>query len=295
VNGALLVDKPVGVTSFDVVAVVRRALGIKSVGHTGTLDPFATGLLVVMTGKATRLSRFLDVFEKEYEATIRLGEGSSTDDSTGELTPRTSDPGLRTEDVQQALESFIGTQSQMPPDYSAKKIDGQRAYARARKGEEVVLKPVDVTINWGKVRSFEWPDVKIEVSVSTGTYVRALARDLGTKLGVPAHCAELRRVRIGVFKVADAQTLETLQGAEGGAPRPAGSSGAELKMLTMLQLVPHLPKQVLDDAGLAHIKHGRRVLTTEVKGPIALVHAGELIAIAEVDDGTLQPIVVLAE
>jgi tRNA pseudouridine55 synthase len=280
-NGALLVDKPAGVTSFDVVAVVRRALGIKSVGHTGTLDPFATGLLVVMTGKATRLSRFLDVFEKEYEATIRLGEGSSTDDSTGELTPRTSDPGLRTEDVQKALESFIGTQSQMPPDFSAKKIDGQRAYARARKGEEIVLKPVDVTINWGKLRSFEWPDARIEVSDSTGTYVRALARDLGTKLGMPAHCAELRRTRIGVFKVADAQTLETLQ------------QGQVTGKLSMLELVPHLRKQILDDAGLAHIKHGRPVPTTETKGPIALVHAGELIAIAEVDDGVAQPAVVL--
>jgi len=288
VNGALLVDKPAGVTSFDVVAIVRRVLGIKSVGHTGTLDPFATGLLVVLTGKATRLSRFLDVFEKEYEATIRLGQGSDTDDSTGVLTaPSAISHPPSAADVETALKSFLGTNRQMPPAYSAKKIDGQRAYARARKGEEVVLKPVDVTINWSKVRSFEWPDLRIEVSVSTGTYVRALARDLGQKLGVPAHCAELRRTRIGEFKVAGAQTLEMIQG--GSADGRMGGA------LTMLQLVPHLPKQVLDDAGLAHIKHGRRVPTTEAQGPIALVHAGELIAIADVDDGVALPIVVLAE
>lgn len=285
-NGALLVDKPAGVTSFDVVAIVRRALGIKSVGHTGTLDPFATGLLVVLTGKATRLSRFLDVFEKEYAATVRFGQSSSTDDPEGVLTPALPGPPpreLEPVEVAAALDGFTRRYAQVPPDYSAKKIDGQRAYARARKGEEVVLKAVDVTINWGKLRSFEWPDARIDVSVSTGTYVRALARDLGEKLGVPAHCAELRRTRIGEFEVADAQTLEALQ------------QGQVTGRLSMLELVPHLPKQLLDDVALAHVRHGRRVPTTETKGPIALVHAGELIAIAEVDDGLLQPTVVLAE
>ncbi len=287
INGALLVDKPAGVTSFDVVAIVRRALGIKSVGHTGTLDPFATGLLVVLTGKATRLARFLDGMPKVYSATVRLGQGSDTDDSTGVLGTRTSHSALRTEDVAAALASFRGTQQQMPPVYSAKKIDGQRAYARARKGEAVVLQAVEVTIHSVELLRYEWPDAEVRVSVSSGTYIRSLARDLGTKLGVPAHCAALRREKIGEFKVTDAQTLETLQGA--GAQ---GRSGAGL---SMLQLVTHLPMQVLDDEELARIKHGRQVLTTERTGPIALVHVGELIAVAEVVDGMAQPVVVVTE
>ena len=286
-NGALLVDKPAGVTSFDVVAIVRRALGIKSVGHTGTLDPFATGLLVVLTGKATRLARFLDGMPKVYSATVRLGQGSDTDDSTGILGSRVAGRGSSEAEVREALASFVGTQSQMPPAYSAKKIDGQRAYARARKGEAVVLQAVAVTIHSAQLVRYEWPDAEIRVSVSSGTYIRSLARDLGGKLGVPAHCAALRREAIGGFTVTDARTLETFQGAAAQGRSDAG--------LSMLQLVTHLPMQVLDDEELARIKHGRQVPTTEMSGPIALVHAGELVAVAEVVEGMAQPTVVVVE
>jgi tRNA pseudouridine55 synthase len=179
VNGALLVDKPAGVTSHDVVAIVRRVLGQKSVGHTGTLDPFATGLLVVLLGKATRLARFLDGMPKVYSATVRFGQSSDTDDSTGVLRSQVAGRESSEAEVRSALASFVGTQQQMPPAFSAKKIDGQRAYARARKGEEVVLKPVEVTFHSAELLRYEWPDADVRVSVSAGTYIRALARDLG--------------------------------------------------------------------------------------------------------------------
>ncbi|HVX89324.1 MAG TPA: tRNA pseudouridine(55) synthase TruB [Gemmatimonadales bacterium] len=281
-NGALLVDKPAGMTSHDVVAIVRRVLGTKSVGHTGTLDPFATGLLVVLVGKATRLARFLDGFEKEYEATVRLGQGSDTDDSTGTLTaPSAIGHQPSEEEVRKAILSFVGTSEQMPPAFSAKKVDGQRAYARARKGEEVVLKAATVTIHRIDLLAYEWSDVRIRAVVSTGTYLRSLARDLGTKLGTAAHCAELRRTGIGRFRVEEAQALEALE------------SGPQL--IPMAEVVSHLPRQELDEGEVAFIRNGRRVATEQTAGPIALVHGGELLAIADVVEGMAQPTVVLAE
>jgi len=283
VNGALLVDKPAGVTSHDVVAIVRRALNTKSVGHTGTLDPFATGLLVVLVGKATRLARFLDGFEKEYEAVVRLGQGSDTDDSTGELTALSAIGYPLSDDrIRGALTEFVGTQMQMPPAFSAKKIDGQRAYARARKGEEVVLKAVEVTIHQVELLRYEWPDATIRATVSTGTYLRSLARDLGKKLGMEAHCAELRRTRIGRFEVTDAQTLETLQG------------GPNLK--PMAEVVSHLIQREVNPDEVKRLMHGGAFEERggEV-GPVALVRRGELLGIAEVKDGKIRPMVVLMD
>ncbi|HWA41073.1 MAG TPA: tRNA pseudouridine(55) synthase TruB [Gemmatimonadales bacterium] len=293
-NGALLVDKPAGVTSHDVVAIVRRALTQQggptrpAVGHTGTLDPFATGLLVVLVGKATRLARFLDGSAKEYEATIRLGQGSDTDDATGTLGSRVEGGRCSEAEVRKALAGLVGTQMQMPPAFSAKKIDGERAYARARKGEEVVLKAVEVTIHSAELLRYEWPDAEVRVVVSTGTYIRSLARDLGARLGTAAHCAALRRTRIGRFEVAGAQSLESIQSA--GAQ---GRSGAAL--IPMAEVVGHLPTQELDAGEVAFIKNGRKVATEHEGGPIALLHQGELLAIAEVAEGMAQPVVVLVE
>ena len=291
-NGALLVDKPAGVTSHDVVAIVRRALQTKSVGHTGTLDPFATGLLVVLVGKATRLARFLDGHEKVYHTVVRLGQGTETDDSTGALLPSgpaTRDSRPDAAALSAALQGFLGRQLQVPPAYSAKKVDGERAYARARKGEAVVLKAVEVTIHRIELLRYDWPDVELRVHASTGTYIRSLARDLGTKLGTLAHCAELRRERIGAFKVTDARTLETLQGA-GREGR-----GAAAGMITPAQLVAHLPRQELGEGEAAFVRHGRKIATEHQAGPIALLHRGELLAIAEVDEGMAHPVVVLGE
>ena len=288
-NGALLVDKPAGVTSHDVVAIVRRTLGTKSVGHTGTLDPFATGLLVVLVGKATRLARFLDGFEKEYEATIRLGQGSDTDDSTGTLGSRVASRESSEAEVRAALDGFVGTQQQLPPAYSAKKVDGQRAYARARKGEEVVLKPVEVTIHAAELLRYAWPDAEIRVRVSTGTYVRSLARDLGAKLGVPAHCAALRRTGIGRFRVEGAQALEAIQGGQA-----VGRSGGQ-QLIPMIELVGHLTQQEVTEEESVHLSHGRAIEGRAEGEAVALVRSGELLAIAKMKDGKAHPAVVLMD
>ncbi|MEO6067696.1 MAG: tRNA pseudouridine(55) synthase TruB [Gemmatimonadota bacterium] len=287
-NGALLVDKPAGVTSHDVVAIVRRVLGQRSVGHTGTLDPFATGLLVILVGKATRLSRFLDGLPKVYAGTVRLGQGSDTDDATGTLTPArptTHDPRPGRDQVAAALQEFVGTSDQMPPTYSAKKIDGERAYKRAREGKEVVLQPAAVTVHTADLLRYEWPDAEIRVSVSAGTYIRSLARDLGGKLGTVAHCASLRREAIGEFRVDAAISLEVLQ--DGVAE---GRTGGKF---TPLELVAHLPRQEVTEAELVDLGHGRAIAGRVAEGTTALVHEEQLIAIAEVKDGKAQPVVVL--
>lgn len=271
-------------TSHDVVAVVRRVLGQRSVGHTGTLDPFATGLLVVLTGKATRLARFLDEMPKVYAGTVRFGQASDTDDATGILTPprpATSDQRPDRDQVAAALQEFVGTTLQMPPAYSAKKIDGERAYQRAREGKEVVLTAVPVTVHSAELLRYEWPDAEVRVSVSAGTYIRSLARDLGVALGTVAHCAVLRREAIGEFRVADAQKLDELQ-------------GGVIDALTPLELVRHLPTHELDEAEALYVKHGRAYPGSLAEGTTALVRGNELVAIAEVQEGKVQPVVVLA-
>lgn len=205
--GFLLIDKPSGWTSHDVVAYLRGKLGVKKIGHAGTLDPFATGLLIVGVGPATkRLSEFLKM-DKSYEATIRLGARSDTDDRTGTITP-TSPPPVeqREETIRQALGRFVGTIEQVPPAYSAKKINGEKMYDLARRGIVVEQKPVAVTIHSIELLDYHWPLVRIRVAVSSGTYIRALARDLGEKLGIGAYLEELRRTSIGPHDLTNAVT-----------------------------------------------------------------------------------------
>lgn len=247
---------------------------------------------MVLTGKATRLARFLDGMPKVYSATIRFGQSSDTDDPTGLLTPDqrpTTDDRPDREHVASALATFVGTQQQLPPAYSAKKVDGQRAYARARKGIAVVLTPVEVTIHSAELLAYQWPDAEIRVSVSSGTYIRALARDLGAKLGVPAHCAALRRESIGPFDLADALQIATIQ--EGSPEHRIADSG----WLSMLELVPHLAQQEVTADEMVHLGHGRAIEGRVAEGTVALVHEGSLVAIAELKDGKAQPAVVLVE
>ena len=226
-DGLLLIDKPAGLTSHDVVAEVRRILRVRRVGHTGTLDPFATGLLAVLVGRATRLAQFLSGLEKEYEALIRLGYATDTGDVEGQpLTAVTAGtPAWSKDQIEMALDTLRGDIAQVPPMYSAKKQGGRKLYELARKGEEVERKPVRVRIN-----SFE-PinpsgellkdnldgtfDFEVRVECSAGTYIRTLAEDFGKQLGVGAHLAELRRTRVGDFSIADAATLEQLKVALG--------------------------------------------------------------------------------
>lgn len=211
VSGLLLVDKPSGMTSHDVVLAARRAYGERSIGHLGTLDPFATGLLVLLLGRSTRLATFIENEPKVYEATVRFGTETDTDDLTG-TTVRTAPLPSRAA-VLEAIPALTGEIEQIPPAYSAKKVDGEPAYRAARAGEEVVLRPVRVRVDEWSVRAQSDDELHAAITCGGGTYIRALARDLGRAVGSAAHLVALRRTRSGPFDVADAVTLEQLRSA----------------------------------------------------------------------------------
>lgn len=210
----ILVDKPVGMTSFKVVAKVRGALKSKyghkvKVGHTGTLDPFATGLLILLTGKMTKKFEDFLKLDKIYEATVRLGAKSSTGDPEGEIQPCSEDkPSV--EKIQRVLGTFVGEIEQKPPRYSAIKINGERAYKLARKGVDFEVPSRKVRIYDLEILDYQYPLLKLRCSVSSGTYIRTLAEDIGEALGTGAYCLELRRIQIGDFKVEGAKSLEEL-------------------------------------------------------------------------------------
>ena len=208
--GLVVVDKPAGITSHDVVARVRRLAGTRKVGHAGTLDPMATGVLVLGVDRATRLLGHLMLTEKSYDATIRLGESTTTDDAEGE-TVATADPsGLDEEQVRTALAAFVGEIDQVPTAVSAIKVDGKRAYQRVRDGEDVALASRRVTVHDLTVHAVDLPDVTVSLRCSSGTYVRAIARDLGAALGVGGHLTALRRTAVGPYGLDVAHTLEEL-------------------------------------------------------------------------------------
>jgi tRNA pseudouridine55 synthase len=265
-----------------VVGRVRRVTGTRAVGHTGTLDPFATGLLVVLVGKATRLARFTDGFAKTYRATLHLGAATDTDDAGGTvIEARTPDAWPDDAAVRRALAAMTGPQWQRPPAYSAKHVDGRRSYELARRGVAVALPEVEVTVHALELLAWAPPTLEFRASVGTGTYVRALGRDLAVRLGSVGHLTALRRERIGPLDVADAVPLDAL--GPGTALRPACA------------VVGHLPSVELDAAALAAVGHGRAVPAPRaLRGEVALVHGGDVVAIAEArDDERLHPVVVL--
>jgi tRNA pseudouridine55 synthase len=214
-GGIVIVDKPAGLTSHDVVARVRRIAGTKRVGHAGTLDPMATGVLLVGIGRATRLLGHLSLHDKDYTGTIRLGQTTSTDDAEGEVLTSTPAGQMSPDAIAKAVAGFVGEIKQRPPAVSAIKVDGKRAYARARAGEDVVLAERPVTVSRFDVIAVRQVDavvdVDVEVTCSTGTYIRALARDVGAVLGVGGHLARLRRTRVGAFDLGSARTLAELE------------------------------------------------------------------------------------
>lgn len=209
VFGLLLVDKPAGITSHDVVDIARRAYDERSIGHLGTLDPFATGLLVLLLGRATRLASFVENEPKVYDATIRFGEETDTGDPTGDVV-RTAIPPSR-EAVLAAIPSLTGHFDQVPPEFSAKKVAGAPAYRAARAGETVVLAAAPVTVHEWSIASITASEMRVSITCGGGTYVRALARDLGRASGSAAHLTALRRIRSGDFDVLDAFDLEALR------------------------------------------------------------------------------------
>jgi tRNA pseudouridine55 synthase len=279
-DGLLLVDKPAGVTSHDVVLAARRAFGESRIGHAGTLDPFATGLLVLLLGRATRLLPYLDGVPKEYEATIALGRETETDDLEGATVRDAAAPS--DEAIGEAIVQLTGVLEQIPPAYSAKRVGGRRAYEAARAGDLLELAPARVTV-------FGWHDVARDgttlralIACGGGTYIRALARDLGRLTGSAAHLAALRRVRSGPFRVADAVSLDALR-AGGATLRPA------------LDALPTIPRVTLDGDDAERVLRGMAVTRGADAPHAALVdgRSGALVALAEADGVRWQPRVVM--
>jgi tRNA pseudouridine55 synthase len=285
----VLVDKPAGKTSHDIVQHVRRALGVRAAGHTGTLDPFATGLLVVLVGRATRLARFVEAQPKTYVATARLGIRTTTDDLTGEMIGSESSGLLPESLVRDTLAEFLGLQAQRPPQFSAKRVGGERSYRKARRGETVELADVDITVHAITLVAYRPPEFDFRVTVSPGTYVRAIARDLGERLGVGSHLTRLRREAIGSLRVEDAVSLERLSATA---------------LLPARRVLADLPVVELDEAGRNDVAHGRAVVDSGAAGrlgsgaavaEVALLAAGELVAMARAENGWLHPTVVLVD
>lgn len=209
-EGILLVDKPADHTSHDVVARLRGKLKMKRIGHAGTLDPMATGLLIILVGKATRVSQYLITLDKEYEGTVEFGKVTDTQDADGEVLETQPVPALTAADVRTAIAGFLGDQYQTPPMYSAVKIDGVPLYKSARKGEEVEREPRFIRVMSWEVTGFALPRFDFRLRCTKGTYVRTLAHDLGRKLGCGAHLAALRRTASDKFHVAQALTLDQI-------------------------------------------------------------------------------------
>jgi tRNA pseudouridine55 synthase len=280
----VLVAKPAGPTSHDVVDVVRRALGVTRVGHLGTLDPFAAGLLVLVAGRATRLAPFAARWTKDYEGVIRLGTVTTTDDSTGAVVGTSEEwRTLNRDRMAAVLAEFRGAYDQRPPAFSAVKVDGERAYRRARRGEQVALEARRVEVRALTLADFAPPDVAFRAGVTAGTYLRSLARDVGERLGCGAHLAALTRTRVGPFRLEDAVAPAEV------TPRAIRDPAA---------LVADLPHRELDDAERGLVLHGRPIASgpgAGDEGPVALFAAGRLVAVAERVGDALKPRVVLAE
>lgn len=282
--GALLVDKPPGPTSHDVVAQARIALDLKRIGHTGTLDPFASGLLILCLGTSTRIAQYLSDMDKTYEATARLGVSTTTDDLEGEIVKE--DPewrGLDEPAIREALRDLEERIEQVPPQYSAKKVGGEPMYRKARRGESVPLDPAPVTVHQIGLERLQLPYVSFEVRCSSGTYVRALARDLGEALGAGAHLTELRRTAVGGLRVEGAIQLDALKpGAELGAAH-----------LSPARALAHLPTVRVTPEEAARLAQGQAVTpehgAVPEADPIAVLQGDRLVAVAYGAGDALRP------
>jgi len=287
-SGLVVVDKPAGLTSHDVVSRVRRLAGTRKVGHAGTLDPMATGVLVVGVNKATRLLTHLVGADKTYAATIRLGETTSTEDADGEILQRRYVAAVTRQDIDAAIADLTGEISQVPSSVSAIKVDGKRAYQRVRDGEDVQLKARTVTISRFDVLDVRRPeggrtaDLDVVVSCSSGTYIRALARDLGEALGVGAHLTALRRTQVGPFGLSEARTLEQL--------------GEQFSLVPTAQAARGLfPARELSEQESAELGFGRRIAPSGSEALTAgFAPDGELVALLQDVGGKAKPELVFA-
>lgn len=291
-SGVLVVDKPAGVTSHDVVTVVRRATGERRVGHAGTLDPMATGLLVVLLGPATRLAQYLTAEDKAYEATVTFGSETDSADADGEVIATAPVPALLTEGgfAQDAVASLVGRHLQIPPGHSAIKIEGRKAYELARKGEVVELEPREIEILAAELVTIHpgpplaW---RIFLEVSKGTYVRSVARDLGRSLGTVAHLTALRRTRSGMLEIAEAHTLSDVEDAARGGrlerlvADPAQALGLPCVMLTEEQAADVANGKRLEAPAMLAVEEDALVSL------VSLVSPGRLLAVYRREQGVL--------
>jgi tRNA pseudouridine55 synthase len=293
VDALLIIDKPAGMTSHDVVARVRRILGEKSVGHLGTLDPMATGVLPLVLGRFTRLAQFYNDADKRYEGVIRFGVTTDTYDADGEPAGPEQPVHLSEEQVRGAAAKFVGHLEQVPPPFSAKKIAGVPAYKLARKGKEVELKPKQVEVKEFEITGWDGKCARFAAWVSSGTYLRTLAHDLGRALGPGAHLAELKRTAVREFRLEDTHNLQELEAAAA-----EGESAVAGLFLHPRLVLPEFPAVTAPEEAQAKLKHGAAVNLPEFsKAGMVRVFAGqrELLAIAKRVAGTLfQPKIVLA-
>lgn len=280
VSGVIVVDKPVGLTSHDVVQIIRRGTGIRRAGHTGTLDPRASGVLVVLVGPAVRLSEYVSASDKRYQATINLGGSTDTYDAEGPVTQQSDEPlDVTEEEFAELLKGYIGEIEQMPPPFSAVKVKGKKAYEMARKGEEVELEPRMINVFNLEVLEWELPEVVIDVYCSSGTYVRSLAHDLGEALGVGAHLVGLRRTKSGQFTLRDAVSLRRL--------RDSFEAGDWSQFLIpAAEALGDWPTIELDGSQLEKVRNGHRIPVEagETGWARAISEQGDLVALIEVDE-----------
>jgi tRNA pseudouridine55 synthase len=279
VSGVLVVDKPVGLTSHDVVQIIRRGTNIRRAGHTGTLDPRASGVLVVLIGPAVRLSEYVSASDKRYQATIRLGSSTDTFDAEGRITSSASVDSITEEQFEEILEQYVGEIEQVPPPYSAIKIGGRKAYEMAREGEEVNLEPRVIQVYSLELLEWDPPEAVVDVFCSSGTYVRSLANDLGNALGVGAHLVGLRRTKSGRFTLRDAVPLRRLQ--------EAFVAGDWYKyLIPAAEALADWPMVELDGDQVELVRHGHRVQADSGSKGWArgVSEQGDLVALLEVDE-----------
>jgi len=278
-SGVVVVDKPGGMTSHDVVARVRRLAGTRKVGHAGTLDPMATGVLVLGVNRATRLLGHLMLTEKRYDATIRLGVSTTTDDAEGEVLATASTAGLDETTIRTAAAEFVGDLMQVPTAVSAIKVDGKRAYQRVREGEDVELAARPVTVHELEVTAVRGDELDVSVRCSSGTYIRAIARDLGARLGVGGHLTALRRTAVGPYDLGVAHTLDEL--------------ADDLRLLPIAEAArAAFPALDLDGAQATDVRYGR-ALDLELAGLTAVFAPdGQFLALYEPRDGVARAVAV---
>jgi len=279
-DGVIVVDKPSGMTSHDVVNRMRRLANTKKIGHLGTLDPSATGVLPLVIGRATRLAQFFTRNDKEYEGIIRFGQATTTYDGEGEPVGDPVDAAFTAEQLEPLLADFRGSLQQVPPPISAKKIGGMPAYKLARQNKPVVLEPVEVVVFAFELVGLDGPDARVRVHCSAGTYVRSIAHDMGQRLGVGAHLRDLRRTASGAFRINQAQTLDRLA-------ELAKDGDLVQALIPAAELLPEFPTETVDPTTANFIRQGRDFRTSPFRTPStsryvkAVTEDGHLLAIGE--------------